>query len=476
MVSPITITTTTNNGSNSLSGKVTIRNTITDIDFDIMDRVRGALIGSALGDTIGLYTEFLTPEIAKDYYGPNQQFSLVEPVTKPYQDYHRDRFESCAWTDDTDHTLLIILSYLREGELKPEDLAKRLRVWCEQGLLVLNRLPLGLGNTVGSVVLNPDYLSNPTETAFEKWLRSEKYIAPNGSVMRTIPIGIICLQQTQSQQSQQSQQFQQTEQAATGTTDNDPELELENEVFRQAIRMGAITHADPRCALSVSIASALTRSLCLNKIHTESDINALLERAWSYVSTKYTNASPPIQTIMDKDEFSRHVYAERLEELELSDRQKMGYTYKCLGSAIWCLRKVLIGEETFKTAMVKLIMSGGDADTNGAVAGGLMGALAGYERLPSEWRDGLRHREWYNKKIDQLGVVLGLMEGVYEREEDKDTQMDGGRSGGMLSEEEMKRREMEVMEKILLAGKQRAEEAEAKRKAKSSSKKSWFNW
>lgn len=63
-------------------------------------------------------------------------------------------FDQASWTDDTDHALLVVLSYLRnEGEVLPEDFAGRLRSWCEQGLRCLDRLPLGLGRTVKSVRL-----------------------------------------------------------------------------------------------------------------------------------------------------------------------------------------------------------------------------------------------------------------------------------------------------------------------------------
>jgi hypothetical protein len=76
------------------------------------NRVKGTLIGSALGDTIGIYTgqsllyiyylpsgwlhndfglatEFLSPEQALQAYGPVETFSLVEPVTETFQDRHR---------------------------------------------------------------------------------------------------------------------------------------------------------------------------------------------------------------------------------------------------------------------------------------------------------------------------------------------------------------------------------------------------
>lgn len=60
-----------------------------------------------------------------------------------------------AWTDDTDHALLILLSYLHHDgkEVSSRDLAERLKIWVDQGLLCLERPPLGLGRTVGSVCL-----------------------------------------------------------------------------------------------------------------------------------------------------------------------------------------------------------------------------------------------------------------------------------------------------------------------------------
>lgn len=105
-----------------------------------------------------------------------------------------------------------------------------------------------------------------------------------------------------------------------------------------------------------------------------------------------------------------------------------------VGSALWCLRSVQTQKETFKSAMTKLIMAGGDADTNGAVAGGLMGALCGYDALPGQWRDGMKYEEWYKKKIDSLCVRASLVEGEYDAAGDTDTLPDGGK--GFLTEQD----------------------------------------
>ena len=175
--------------------------------------------------------------------------------------------------------------------------------------------------------------------------------------------------------------------------------------------------------------------------------------------------------LLSKDEFRKHAFADSLDSLVLCDRT-MGYVYKCLGSAIFCLRRVLTQQETFTSAMTKLVMCGGDADTNGAVAGALMGALYGYKLLPREWKEGLKHGEWYRKKISALCVVAALTDGTYDAAKDKDTELDGGK--GFLTEDQMKKREMEIMGKLLMVDQRRREAAEMKEKAEKKSQ--WKFW
>ena len=136
--------------------------------------------------------------------------------------------------------------------------------------------------------------------------------------------------------------------------------------------------------------------------------------------------------------FRKHAFAD---SLVLCDRT-MGYVYECPGCAIVCLRPVLTQQETFTSAMTKLVMCGGDADTNGAVTGALMGALCGYKLLPREWKEGLKHGVWYREKISALCVVAALTDGTYDAAKDNDTELDGG--NGFLTEGQMKKRELEI--------------------------------
>ncbi|BEJ15019.1 hypothetical protein CspHIS471_0407860 [Cutaneotrichosporon sp. HIS471] len=160
------------------------------VNTTLHDRILGTLVGSAVGDAIGLYTEFLTAKRAAAEY-PDRRFSL-SPPTPFARDMHRLKHQFGEWTDDTDHALLILLSFLH-GSLTPDDVAARLRVWVQQGLRALDSLPLGLGATVGAIVRDPAYLDNPVAAAYKVWRKGNCNVAPNGSVMRTHPLGVVVL-------------------------------------------------------------------------------------------------------------------------------------------------------------------------------------------------------------------------------------------------------------------------------------------
>ena len=56
---------------------------------------------------------------------------------------------------------------------------------------------------------------------------------------------------------------------------------------------------------------------------------------------------------------------------------------------------------SFQQALENIVYEGGDADTNGAVAGALSGCKLGMVGLPQSWLQGLRHREWMESIMDR---------------------------------------------------------------------------
>ena len=76
----------------------------------------------------------------------------------------------------------------------------------------------------------------------------------------------------------------------------------------------------------------------------------------------------------------------------------VGYTLKCLGSGLFGLRS----QEGFIPTMTRLVREAGDADTNGAVCGAMLGARLGYDGLPADWLAAMPNKAWLDRKVVDL--------------------------------------------------------------------------
>ncbi|CAM1507471.1 Fc.00g071120.m01.CDS01 [Cosmosporella sp. VM-42] len=425
---------------------------------NLHDRVIGVLFGSALGDAIGLYTEFLTAELSVKAY-PSKTFTLLpEDQATPFRrDHHRNFHRTGEWTDDTDHAVLILLSYLHKDgkELSPRDFASRLSIWVQMGLRALDTLPLGLGRTVGGIVRTKKYLEDPETTARAFWVKTKYQAAPNGSLMRTHPLGLMCLNKSVE------------------------------ETFQVAADFSAVTHADPRCIISCAIGTALVRGLVRGEIRQESDLDEMIGRGleWYAGVRKQELEDPDRQDepTLDLEDFNKYAKAETLADLLIDETYKIGYVYKTFGSGILLLRQAMRQLKAsksplqsqlaiFETLITDLIMEGGDADTNACFAGALLGGLIGYKALPPHWRDGLRHGTWLMEKADGLCDVLGFTDGGYSGSGDKDTAPDGGR--GFLTNAQMDEKCM-LMQAWMV---QEEQEWKKKQEAAEKRKSNWLPW
>ncbi|KAF9767325.1 hypothetical protein IL306_000115 [Fusarium sp. DS 682] len=422
----------------------------------LQDRIIGTIFGSALGDAIGLYTEFLSADISAKAY-PDRKFTILpaEKATPFRRDHHRNFHRPGEWTDDTDHAVLILLSFLHSDgkKLDPQDFASRLSVWVRMGLRALDTLPLGLGRTVGGIVRSKSYLDDPEGTAHKFWVTGNYNAAPNGSLMRTHPLGLMCLSKSVE------------------------------ETFQVAADFSVVTHVDPRCVVSCAIGTALVRGLVLGEIYEERHVDELIEAGLTWYNElrekELQQPDKKEEPRLDIDEFRKHATAQTLADLKLDESYKIGYVYKTFGSGILLLRLALRQLKSsgqlrsqlaiFEKLITDLTMEGGDADTNACFAGALLGALLGYKVLPPHWRDGLRYGTWLMEKSEGLCDVLGVTKGSYSGSRDKDTAEDGGR--GFLTDAQMEEKCMRMQAWMA------QEETEWKKKQEAGKKKpNWFSW
>jgi hypothetical protein len=89
---------------------------------------------------------------------------------------------------------------------------------------------------------------------------------------------------------------------------------------------------------------------------------------------------------------------EDLRALNLQDSKAMGYTLKTLAAGLWAYWHA----KSFEEGLLAVVNAGGDADTNAAVAGAILGAKFGYETIPKEYINGLVYRKHLDRIIESM--------------------------------------------------------------------------
>lgn len=237
----------------------------------LKEKISGCLWGQAIGDALGLGSEFMSKEEVKEFYP--QGLSRYDQIV---QDSHRSRWKTGAWTDDTDMMLCILDGYI-EGKFNLHAIAQNFKDW-------FNGDCLGIGRHTNNVLSFSDYVENPMFAAEVIWKLYRCRSAANGGIMRTSVVGI---------------------------PENITDKEIED-VCR-------LTHPDSRCIGSCVIASIIIHNLIWHQY--ELSLSEIKE-----IGAKY---SEEINKWVDL------AYSGELSDLHLDDNASMGYTLRTLAAALW---------------------------------------------------------------------------------------------------------------------------------------------
>lgn len=265
-----------------------------------------------------------------------------------FQDRHRKRWKIGDWTDDTDMMLCIANALIKDKEVNLKSIAQNFKNWA-------HGKPMGIGNHIYNVLMIGDYVERPLEVSKMIWDISHQQSAANGGIMRTSIVGL-----------------------------------LPNSVELCAANICRLTHYDPRCVGSCVIVSELIHALVYNK--PVPTFQQIIE-----IGRKYDKRI---------EEYIELAQNEDINALELQDDSTMGYTLRTLAAGLWAYWHA----NTFIDGLLEVVRAGGDADTNAAVACAILGAKCGFNAIPSEYVNGLIHKE----QLDD--VILGLETIIDENE------------------------------------------------------------
>lgn len=305
-----------------------------------IDKIKGVIFGQAIGDALGLATEFMSKDEVKKAYPDG-----INHYTDIQQDEHTERWETGDWTDDTDQMLCILDAILEDKKVIVGSVCRNFKSWFDDE-------PMGIGNTVYSVLSNPRFREDPFGVSEKVWQDSGKDSAANGGVMRTAILGVW-------------------------------DFREKKQVIENAKNICRITHFDPRC-----VASCVAVSLAISELLTGTqEISNLFSFCIKEAMAFDIGIRDEIGELPDK-----------IEQLELDKEPGIGYTYKATKAGFWALKY----GDTFFEGIQSIIHQGGDADTNAAVGGALLGAKFGFQKIPAALTDGLVFKDQLDAKIEAL--------------------------------------------------------------------------
>lgn len=233
----------------------------------------GCLYGQAIGDALGLGTEFLDKNEIRSIY-PNGILKYEDII----QDAHRRRWHRGAWTDDTD-MMICIMTAFENGHFNVHQVAQHFKDWFEGE-------PMGIGSHTYKVLCMSDYVEQPEMCSKLWWELSRKQSAANGALMRTSVVGL--------------------------APDN---------VEEQTEKICKLTHYDPRCIGSCVIATSIIHNLVWNNRELSYDEikaigNKYDERIAEWVGLAFHSID--------------------ISHLDLDEPSSIGYTLRTLSAALWC--------------------------------------------------------------------------------------------------------------------------------------------
>lgn len=316
-----------------------------------LSRTLGGLLGVHCGDSLGATLEFSPwSEIKKQY--PNGLHEIIGGGSFNWPAGHA--------TDDTDLTRAVLLAYLDYEEHKSKqtegsqgfEIAKAAADYAlkwrdgdwpdrKQG-----SRPVDIGNATAEGLQHYKTYKNTKKSG------AGIGSAGNGSLMRCIPTGLFA----------------------------SPEGRRE-----ESIAISEFTHNDPRCTVACAAYNEIVAAL----VHGETPEEAVEIgekvgkdlKCKEVVDTIRVGKTLPLAKIANEGTIGDVKFT------------PSGYVLSSLKLAI----AALLDERSFEEVLVDVVRIGGDADTNGAIAGGLLGARDGIEKLPERWLEKLQFREEFDE-------------------------------------------------------------------------------
>jgi ADP-ribosylglycohydrolase len=315
------------------------------------DKVRGAILGTAIGDALGMPAEGKSPDTIKKLY--NYINTYKKPKSSNGKPFHHNLGPG-MWTDDTQLMIAIGQSLVHKKRIDYDDIANN------HIIAFNNRRGWGKAtvNSVQRMISGVHWSESAEPTA-----------AGNGVAMKIAPIGVLF------------------------GLDRLDQFEMVNSV----VNIGRMTHGDTRAIIgAIAQCYIIASALQYGEVGLKFELWNLpckiknLERTFGYVGARFSEVLERALVMADNKETDSDIR----NEIGAGPFVLESFPFTCALIYRYC--------DNMEKCIERIINQGGDADTTGAMAASILGAVFGYSKFPFRWRRGLEGRKKLLEIADKI--------------------------------------------------------------------------
>ena len=296
-----------------------------------MSKYVDSIIGHAIGDAMGVPTEFCMREKL-----------LKNPVTT-MTGYGSHPVPPGTWSDDTSMEIATIESFIENGEFNYFDIMTKWTSWLKNTEYTATGVVFDVGRTCLSAINKFNSGEYPLESG-DKSINSNG----NGSLMRILPVALYSYSKKLSNQ----------------------------EIINLTNNISSLTHAHDISKLGCYIYVKYVIYLLEG-----------LSKEEAYKKVQQEDYSSYNKEAIDKYE---RILKNNIKDYSMSEIKSSGYVVDTLECAFW----ILLNSNSYKEAIITSTNIGEDTDTIGAITGSMAGIIYGIESIPKEWLNKLQRKDY----------------------------------------------------------------------------------
>ena len=304
------------------------------------------LLGTAIGDALGLPVQFLEREVV-----------AKNPITT-MEGLDQFNIPAGTWSDNTSLSFCLAESLCNGYDLN--DIINKFTKWMYEDYWTPANETFDINYINYFAIVNLRNNGSPHVTGIDN-----KRGNRDGSLMRILPLVPYILNR--------------------GKEDR----------FRIIGEVSSLTHRHPRSILACI-------SLCefaIQYINSQS-----IEKAYQAMQQTILQLLKKEMFIEEDIPFKRLVGLsyEEFKAIELKDIHSTEYVIDTLEASLWCI----FNTTNYKDAVLKAVNLGDDANTVGAITGGLAGIIYGYDTIPPEWLEVLAKKDDIIELANKLDSIM----------------------------------------------------------------------